>query len=320
MSRASRQRGVALLIALLVVALATVLIAGLVDRGELSAARTRNTLRAEQADAYARGLEAYAARVLVLDGTQNDYDAAGDLWSLPMPPTDVPGGSIAADMRDLNGCFNLNNMRKFSGNLDRQVWETRFGTLLRALQVDPTLTNVVVDWLDDDSEPGGTDHGSGAEDAAYAAREPPYRAANREFSDVTELRLLQGMTPQIYAALAPHVCALPGISTLNINTATPLVLRSLDPRITEEVALRLWNEGHAHWLRAADLVDELAKQNILFDDPGRADFIKGLQIESQFFRARGYIELDGLPFSPTAVLERDRDNLVRVIQRTRGSD
>src|SRR5579871_5626878 len=44
-----RQSGVALIVALLVVALATVLIAALLYRGELTAARTRNDIRAAQA-------------------------------------------------------------------------------------------------------------------------------------------------------------------------------------------------------------------------------------------------------------------------------
>ncbi len=66
------QRGVALLIALLVVALATILIAGLLDRGGLTAARTRNALREAQAENYAKGLEDYAARVLTQDSRNDD--------------------------------------------------------------------------------------------------------------------------------------------------------------------------------------------------------------------------------------------------------
>ena len=86
-----RQRGVALIIALLAVALALVLIAGLLDRGELTLARTRNTLRAEQAQAYAEGLEAFAARVLVKSSEEGPgIDAADSLWALPLPPQTVP--------------------------------------------------------------------------------------------------------------------------------------------------------------------------------------------------------------------------------------
>ncbi|MDC8015643.1 type II secretion system minor pseudopilin GspK [Tahibacter soli] len=314
MSRGTRQRGVALLIALLVVALATVLIAGLVDRGELSAARTRNALRAEQADAYARGLEAFAAKVLAKDLEQNTYDAAGDLWSLPMPPTPVPGGTIGAVMRDMNGCFNLNNLRPGSVTVPQTLWVERFRRLLTALQIDPSLTEVVVDWLDDDGEPGGGTQGNGAEDSAYAALEPPYRAANRVFAHVTELRLVQGVTPAIYAKLAPHVCALPAGSLLNINTATPAVLRSINERITDEVAKRLWNEGQARWMSVDQLFDELAKQNI-FLDPGARP---GLDIKSRYFLARGTLVLDGLTFYPTSLVDRDAG--MRVLQRSRGSD
>ena len=85
MNGAHRQRGIALLIALLTVALAAVLIAGLLDRGELALARTRNALRGEQAEAYAQGLEAYAARVLIKDAPDAG-DSNTDPWAMPLPP------------------------------------------------------------------------------------------------------------------------------------------------------------------------------------------------------------------------------------------
>src|SRR3569833_537133 len=80
-----RQRGVALLIALLVVALATILIAGLLERGGLTAARTRNQLREMQAENYAKGLEDYATRVLRQDEQNPESsDAADDIWGVPL--------------------------------------------------------------------------------------------------------------------------------------------------------------------------------------------------------------------------------------------
>lgn len=120
-----RQRGVALIIALLAVALALVLIAGLLDRGELGYARARNLLRGEQAQAYAEGLDAFAARVLVKSAEESPgLDAADSLWALPLPPQTVPGGIISARMRDLNGCFNLNNLGPNVGA--RQAWREMF--------------------------------------------------------------------------------------------------------------------------------------------------------------------------------------------------
>lgn len=308
------QRGVALVIALLVVALATVLIAGLLDRGELAAARTRNQLRSEQADAYARGLELYAARVLLKDAEQESgSDTNGDIWAMPLPPTPVAGGRIAAQMRDLNGCFNLNNL--VSGDANQAEWRERFGRLLTALRLDPTLTDIVVDWADANAEPGGGGHGSGAEDGAYGAAVPPYRAANREFAHVSELRLVQGISGSAYATLAPHVCALPRGSLLNLNTATVPVLQSLSSRITEEFARRLWNEGNARWSTVEQFRQELIRAGVT--PPPTLEM--GLTTESRYFLARGDIELDGLVFHPTSLIERSTRG-IRVLQRSRGSD
>src|SRR6476646_10728036 len=126
----SAPRGVALIVALLVVALATVLIAGLLDRGELAMARTRNQSRETQAQSYALGLEAYAAKVLMQD--PNTIDSADSPWAVPLPPTPVPGGTIAATMSDLGGRFNLNNL---DPNYDiAQTWQHKFERLLDVLK------------------------------------------------------------------------------------------------------------------------------------------------------------------------------------------
>ena len=189
--RIDSQRGVALLVALLVVALATVLIAGLLDRGELTAARTRNQLRGAQAGAYAQGLEAYAARVLSQDqanGGQND--TSGDIWAVPLPPTPVPGGEITATMSDLDGRFNLNNLDpKFD---TQQVWLRKFKLLLGALKLDPALAGVVHDWMSPSTDPSIS-----VGDAYYLAQPVPYRTSKNIFLHVSELRLLKGVSSAI---------------------------------------------------------------------------------------------------------------------------
>jgi len=81
----NRQRGVALLVALLVVALAVILVAALLDRGELALARTRNVLRSEQAEAYAQGLEIYAVQVLIETHLQQGADTNASPWATPLP-------------------------------------------------------------------------------------------------------------------------------------------------------------------------------------------------------------------------------------------
>jgi len=303
-----RQRGVALLVALLVVALATVLIAGLIDRGELGFVRTRNQLLEAQAQAYAQGLESYAARVLQQDWAANggsSSDSNSSVWAVPLPPTPVLNGLISATMHDRNGCFNLNNLVDANGQANAP-WPDKFRLLLTALRLDPNLAGAVVAWMN--VQPG-------IEDPYYLSQPVAYREAKRGFVHVSELRLVKGVSGSIYAALAPHVCALPPGTRINVNTATPPVLMTLNGVGTLQVAQRIWQEGHANYTSLADLdsiVHGVEAENRYYG------------VLSTYFVARGDITLDGLPFTFYSLIERrlgsGADGGIRVLARSRGGD
>jgi general secretion pathway protein K len=308
-----RQRGVALLIALLAVALALVLIGSLLDRGELALARTRNVLRGEQAIAYSEGLEAFAAQVLMRDLDESPgLDTSSDSWALPLPPQQVPGGTLSARMTDMNGCFNLNNLV----SPEAALWRRRLDNLLVALELDPSLVGAIVDWLDAD---GSIDNEGGAEDSAYLAQPVPYRTANRVFAHVSELRLVRGISNEVYARLAPEVCALPPGTTLNLNTASTAVLMSLDSRMTEALALRIRQNGQARWTSVDSALSEAENQGVRIPPENRA----GLGVTSRYFLARGEITLDAIPFSFSSLLERVTGTArggVHVLARSRGAE
>jgi general secretion pathway protein K len=308
MSGARRQRGIALLVALLTIALAAVLIAGLLDRGELALARTRNALRAEQAQAYAQGLEGYAARVLQKDLDEDpNNDSNTDIWAMPLPPQTVPGGVIRASMRDLNGCFNLNNLSL--PNAGNPTWARMFQRLLDARGVDPTLLDAIQDWL---GAPDANDENT--IDAYYLAQPVPYRSAHRVFAHVSELRLVRGVTSDVYARLAPYVCALPKGSHINVNTASVPVLQTLGG-ISEAQAVSVWRNGQAQW--TSNFVSTWSSQLGVIADPGAAD---KAGTTSYYFLARSDIDLDDVSFTFFSVIERRQGVGVRVIARSRGID
>lgn len=304
----SRPRGVALIVALLVVALATVLIAGLLDRGELAQARTRNGLREAQAQSYAAGLEAYAAKVLMQDlALGNSFDAADSPWAVPLPPTPVPGGTISAVMNDLDGRFNLNNLDPASTNPNATLWFDTFGRLLDALKLDRKLAANIVAWI------GGTAATNAASDAYYLGQPIPYRAAHRGFMHVSELRLVQGVDGDVYQALAPYVSALPPGTPININTASVPVLMTLLPGLSAEMVQPVWQQGHAHF----KTLDELAGvQPALRTVACKPCY----NVRSNYFLAHGQITLDGLPFEFQSMIERRSGSGARVLQRGRGTD
>jgi general secretion pathway protein K len=304
----SRQRGVALLVALLVVALAVILVAALLDRGELALARTRNMLRGEQAEAYALGLDTYAAQVLsVTHGTVSEPDTNTSPWATPLPAQPVPGGVIAASMRDLNGCFNLNNLAPTNLHGDAPAWRSVFDGLLGALALNPAIGPAVEAWLD----PARGD----TESNFYFAQPVPYRAHSGLFVHVSELRLVRGVTSEVYARLAPHVCALPPGTRININTATVPVLMALLPGATQAAAESLWQNGSARG-SVEEFKQRLAPLGLTWTD------LLGHQItdKSAYFLLRGDIVLDDVPFTTWSVLEYRQGAGVHVLARSRGSD
>jgi len=291
-----RQRGVALLIALLAVALAAVLIAGLLDRGELTLARTRNALRGEQAEAYAQALESYAVEVLSKDAPEEDSHA--DAWANPLPPQPVPGGILIGSLSDLNGCFNLNNL----AGPDSGAWVPVFQRLLTNLGADPAIANEAKNWI-------GTAENV---DGFYLAQPVPYRSAQRAFAHVSELRLVKGVTSDVYARVAPYVCALPAGTMLNVNTASVPVLMALGPNITKAQAERVWQDGQAQ------LGNQFMDNWGLVVDDALKTTRCCLGVTSSYFLARGDVRLDDVPFTFFSVI--DRAGGYRVIARSRGSD
>lgn len=228
--RCDRQRGVALITALLVVALAVAAATAMATRMHVDVRRAANLLHGEQAYAYALSAESWAFVILREDAGNSEHDALDEDWATALPPISVEGGVVSGRVSDLQGRFNVNNLLDPTGAPDTNQIDY-FRRLLTVLDLDPLLSAALLDWIDEDINatfPGG------AEDDLYLLQEPPYRAANRPLVSTSELLLVQGFTDEVVATLAPHVTALPAVTAINVNTATAEVLLALDPNLTAQ--------------------------------------------------------------------------------------
>lgn len=93
-----------------------------------------------------------------------------------------------------------------------------------------TLAARVLDWRDADA----ARRPYGAETETYAGLRPPSRPKNAPFERVEELRQVYGVTPALYARLAPHV-TVAGDGRINVNAAPVPVLVTL-PGIDADAA------------------------------------------------------------------------------------
>jgi general secretion pathway protein K len=231
------QRGVALIIALILVALATVLATKLSFDGFLELRRTTTMMAAEQALHFGLGAEALAADVLVQDAQMNpQYTTLAGPWAQatqPLPitpdsnPEGEPIGSMQGSLEDMQGRFNLNNLARLGadGMTEDPVPLQQFQRLLASVGVEPKWAGLARDWLDQDDTVGNPD---GAEDTVYTSQTPPYRTGNWPMMSPSELMNLPGFGADRYRKIAPYVTALPSANTkINLCTAPALVLESL---------------------------------------------------------------------------------------------
>lgn len=218
-----RQRGVALITAIVLVAIATVIAVHLGTRASLDLRRTAGLLALEQGWHIALGAEAWASEVLREDRANSQTDHLAEAWAQPVPPLPVDGGEVRGTLEDMQGRFNVNNLLTAAGEVN-EASLARFERLLEQAGADRRWARILADWLDRDTVPGFPE---GAEDGVYLSQVPPYRPANGPITSTTEMLALPGMTPEEFARIRPYLAALPVGTRINVCTAKAPLLAAL---------------------------------------------------------------------------------------------
>jgi general secretion pathway protein K len=227
-----RQTGVALITAILITALVSSVALSLAWDNALDMRRTMTLLYRDQAVQVALGAENWVQQILQDDQAESDTDHLGEIWATELPglpvESDAVQGELFGSIEDLQSRFNINNLIDESGEVDELALQ-QFQRLLQVLGLDPRFAAIAADWVDSNQEAGFPD---GAEDAIYTGFVPTYRTPNVPITSASELAALEGMDNESYELLRPHIAALPGRTGINVNTATPAVLQSLDENLS----------------------------------------------------------------------------------------
>ena len=306
MSGRERQRGVAVLTAMLVVAIGTIIAVNLMWEATLDLRRTESALAADQGLMYMQGAEAWAADILRQDQVDSpNSDNLSEQWATELPPLPVDGGTIVGKLEDLQGRFNLNNLIKPDGT-QNDLARRQFERLLGLLNLDPGLAGAVVDWLDPDTE---LRFPTGGEDVTYAGADPPYRTANSMITSPSELMAITGFDRDTYAQLAPYVTALPIGTKLNVNTASAVVIASLSDDIDLPTAESLVEQRNN-----ADFPDIDAT----FEGLVEPQVLKTLDGVSEHFLLTATVTLGTNQLTMRSVLQRDASGITRALFRSLG--
>lgn len=308
-----RQRGVILISALLITALAAVVAATLFFDTGLAARRALANFSMEQALQIAQGAEALAAEVLRDD--DNPTDTPQDDWAQEVEPIEIVQGSVVLQARltDLAGRFNLNSLVDADGEHDENAMKV-FRRLLQLLELDERWADMVADLIDPDTLPSP----DGGEDGLYVTQPVPHRVPNMPLTSVTELRQMPGFTREMYQKLLPHVAALPASArTINVCTAGGIVLDAL-------FALHETDTRHVEYSTLTG--DELAERRTGECYPRRTTLAAGQQAmlqmtaeRSNWFRLETWVTIGSAQFALYSLIQRDGGR-VQAVTRSMGSE
>ena len=326
MTAPRRQRGVALITVMLVVALVTIIAASMTDRLQLMVRKGFNQ------QGYQQGMWiALAGEELVLKVLKQDFEDSKDVvhldqyWAQTGIVLPVADGQIAASVEDLHGCFNLNALGKVNSAENasqRPLAERQFTALLKALEIEDyqadLLSGSLRDWLDANDN---VDSSYGAEDSNYASRTVPHLTANSPMVTVTELLAVEGSTASLYKKIRPYVCVIPQNTELliNINTIRPeqaqLLVGMFEGKISLDDARDILDSrGNAGY---TSIEDFWALPEVTAVTP--SDELKGqFSVDSKDFRALLTFSSGQRRISLESLLNRQTNGNLQVISRQFG--
>lgn len=301
-SPGGRERGVAILIAMVVLALGASIASAILWQRSLTVHRSGLIAAQAQAWQYDLGAEAWVEQILRRSAGKND--TLGSAWAQRLPALPVQGGAIIGGVEDLQGRLNLNDLIRNNGTVDT-IALAALKRLLAELRINPEIASAIVDWVDANDEvtsPGG------AESGYYASLDPPYAPANGPLFSITTLRLVKGVTPAVYARLAPFVAALPEATPLNINTAPAPVLAAVVPDFPLAQAQDLVKGRSKDGFNSVAQFTNMIHRKVQFP----------LALKSNYFLLHVTTTIGSTQLSLYSVIYRNSQGQVRAIARSMG--
>lgn len=281
----------AVLGALIVVMVATVLVTGLLQRQAADVRAMESTFSSRQARLLLLGGLDWARLILASDAQRHATTDASQMWAIPIEDTRVShSGServavFSGHIEDEQGKFNLTNLAR-QGQLQEDAL-LAFARLLTLLGQPDGLAGVIAERIALGQAMPGLDGGAGRLALAPAMQ------------TLDELPLLDKITPEVADLLRHFATILPEPTAVNANTAPAEVLAAVVPGLELGQARSVVAErDRGVWFRdRADFVNRLAKPDLQLAQ-ARID------VNSNWFLVKGAVTLDNSVLAIEALLQR----------------
>ena len=300
------QRGAAIVTALLVVMLATVIVAGLFAQENVTLRTVENRLALSQTRWIERAALDWAKVILRADARGGVVDHLGEPWAVPVADTKldetVTAGAklgdsartamLAGQIFDAQARFNLNSLVQ-GGELSALHLQA-LRRLLATVGQPSSLAELIAARV--------------LRGSSRTVDGRPLPATEAPLLRLTDLIVVAGIDVGAIEALTPYAIVLPRSTLVNVNTTSPEVLSALVPGLDVAGARRFIARRERTYFR------DLADAGSQFDNPTVLAPTM-MSIGSSFFLVRGMVRFDRVEASSETLLERSTDRVEIIWQQ-----
>jgi general secretion pathway protein K len=322
-----RQRGVAVVTALLLTTLAISIVASLFWQQQVQVRSMENQRLHLQTKWILRGALDWASLVLRQDAYTSQYTSLDQVWATPLAETRLDqyierervegetfDATLSGNIIDATSRYNLVNLARDRIKVEEQV--RIFGRLLDNLRLDARLANRIADFVAQGQQVGmpvdpnnpnpqnPNPQNPNPQNPAPTGPTtlPPVPAVNGvpiPLLQVDDLLAVQGVTPEVMAKLRPFLIVLPygtEATKLNVNTVPAELLSAIVPGMSLSQANSLVaRRKTAAWRTPADFSSQAANNQQLDDT---------WDIKSRWFIVQSRIRLDRAALNAESLIER----------------
>lgn len=288
--KSSHERGAAILMALIVVAIAVTMASTMLARQQATLVGEEARRHATQARWILRGAMDWARLVLREDARSNSVDHLGEAWAVPLKPISLKAflavneraddavfeAMLQGRIEDAQAKFNLRNLEinQKPSEFDVNALEK----LLNALAI-PNAKNL----------------------ADQAVNQMIALAQGSIFEPPSALDLLPGLTAEQRKLVSGYITLLPRRTLVNANTASAEVLQAVVPGLDVSLAKSITTrrgQGNAGAYFATP--QQFTQQIPGFKQQGNAP----IGVTTQYFEVSGIVLWDALTIEQRALVER----------------
>jgi general secretion pathway protein K len=296
------QHGAAVLMALFVATLATLIVSGLFYRQFVMLRTIENQQLVSQSRLLLRGALDWGRAILREDANRSSYDALSEPWAQPLAETrlDQLGetgsiaslASIAGSMEDAQGRYNLRNLVENGQIVTKELESLR--RLASLLQLPEQTADLIAERMMQSQSVAAADDSARPGDMASqdAPRPLPLMLPN-------DIAGVQGISPDAGQRLAPYIVVLDERTPVNANTASAEVIAARVPNLSLAEARNLVAEREriSYFNSTGEVRTRLgSKGSVVGDDD--------LATASRFFFVRGEVKLDRAVTRMEALVKR----------------